>query len=120
MDKIEESFFDEDRTFQCTVRNEVGQLTKIIKLRKLNKPEELFFRGSFFAVTPTSARIQVQLPTVEDPKEEITEYLFRIEEASMMHTLQKAEIRPLIPTKYNGKRKRALKYTKNFVQSETC
>ena len=90
------------KTFLCVGSNSIGQFTKIFKLVKLNRPGEVFFRGNFFNITPTSARIRVQLPVVEDQKEEMTGYLFRIEQAEFAtNPAARPEIRSLDPLKYN-------------------
>ena len=87
-------------TFQCTVANSVGQLTKLFRMYRLNRPGEAFFRSKFLDITPTSARVRVQLPIIEDAKEEMTEYLFQIDEAGQLD--QKPELRPIVPVNYNG------------------
>ncbi|XP_063710554.1 neural cell adhesion molecule 1-like isoform X2 [Symsagittifera roscoffensis] len=86
-------------TFQCTVANSVGQLTKLFRMYRLNRPGEAFFRSKFLDITPTSARVRVQLPIIEDAKEEMTEYLFQIDEAGQLD--QKPELRPIVPVNYN-------------------
>ena len=90
------------KTFQCVGTNSIGQFTKIFKFVKLNRPGEVFFRGNFFNITPTSARVRIQLPVVEDQKEEMTGYLFRIEQAEFAkNPAARPEIRSLEPLKYN-------------------